>query len=72
MTWRPSVGELVEVVHCDRFVIAVVHDIWSPGTRNEMFWIKKDWGLPQFSSRYLLKELSPTGLRINGFHTAGT
>jgi hypothetical protein len=63
MTWRPSVGELVEVVHCDHFVIARVWDIERPGTRLERFHLIKDWGLPQFSANYRLDELSPTGLR---------
>lgn len=71
MTWRPSVGELVEVVHCDRFVVAVVADIRRPWTKNERFHIVKDWGLPQFSLSYRLDELSQTGLRTNGYCKKG-
>lgn len=67
MSWRPSVGELVEVIHCDRLVVALVDDIERPGTRLERFHIVKDWGTPQFWQCYLLSELSPTGLRSYGY-----
>lgn len=64
MSWRPSINELVEVVHYDMFVVARVDDIERPGTKLERFHIVKDWGLPQFRANYLLKELTPTGLKV--------
>jgi len=56
-TWRPSVGEIVEVVHHGKSWTARVRDVERPGTHQERYWLVRDWDLPQFSGMYAIGEI---------------
>lgn len=57
MSWRPSVDEIVEVVHCGRSHQAKICKIDMYGTKQERFIVVRDWGMPQFIMTCRLNEI---------------